>query len=79
MSVKQTTHSPRMASHRGAVEGQSLFCRHCTHELEAVSQIGVIPLHCELLVHPLRHVKSCGLQIGCAEPQSEFERHCTHV
>lgn len=76
-SIKQTTHCPRFVSHSGAADEQSLFWRHATHVLVVVLQSGAPPLHCPLLVHPERHVKSCGLQI-CDAPQSELARHCTH-
>jgi hypothetical protein len=36
-------------------------------------------VHCESLVHPARHSKSSGAQIGAVVPQSEFERHATQV
>jgi len=73
-SVTHTTQLPSpLQKAVGAL--QSLFCRHWTHELVCVSHSGALAEHCELLVQPDRHVKSCGSQMGCALPQSEFARH----
>jgi hypothetical protein len=76
----QTVHCPRFVSQTGAATPQSAFVAHAAHWLSVVLQMGVVPLHCALLVQPARHWKPCcGSQIGCAVPQSEFERHCTHM
>lgn len=76
--VRQATHCPSGEhSLSVACDAQSLSAKHCTHDDDVVSHKGASPWHCALEVHPGRHVKSCGLQMGCAVPQSVLSRHST--
>ncbi len=76
--MRHTTQRLSCVLQNGVGDWQSPFPVHWTHSLVVVLQMGAVAEHCELLVQPERHVKSCGSQIGCAEPQSEFARHSTH-
>jgi hypothetical protein len=80
-STRQIPQMPRCVSQSGAVDGQSLFCKHWTHVLSLVSQIFASWLFAQspLLEQPARQWNSFGSQMGCALPQSPFERHSTHA
>jgi hypothetical protein len=57
---------------------QSAAVAHCAQLEVAALQIGRVAGHCELAVQPVRHLSSCGSQIGAAAPQSLLERQATH-
>jgi hypothetical protein len=78
LSCAQTTHVPSVAQIFPGCCAQSLLPRHCTQDDVVASQSGASVWQPELLVHPVRHVKSCGSQMGFAAPQSPLLRHSTH-
>jgi hypothetical protein len=77
--VRHATHCPSGAhSLSTGCDAQSMLARHWTHDEVVVLHSGASPWHCAFEVHPARHVKSCGLQMGWAVPQSLLLRHWTH-
>jgi hypothetical protein len=75
---RQATHAPSGLQNLPGSEAQSVLLRHCTQLDVVVLHSGVSPEQPVLLVHPGRHVKSCGSHTGLAVPQSVLPRHCTH-
>jgi hypothetical protein len=77
MSLVHWTQRPR-GLHTGVdVPAQSVFDTHSTHDDVEVLQWGAGCPHCESWVHPTRHTKSVGSQIGAAVPQSAFDVQVT--
>lgn len=64
--------------HTGAVSGQSVLARHCTHSADLTLHSGAFCVHCALLVQPERQRSSWRSQIGVVPPQLAFDVHWTH-
>jgi hypothetical protein len=63
--ARQTAQVPSGPHSFPVCDAQSALLRHCTQVEFIVWQSGVpVLVHCEFEVHPARHVKSCGSQIG---------------
>ena len=75
---RQTAHVPSGAHSLPVCDAQSALVRHWTQVESVVWQNGAVAEHCAFEVHPARHEKSCGSQIGWAVPQSALLKQLTH-
>ena len=79
LQVADGTHRPPPPHTVPGRDAQSAFLVHGTQIDQLVAHVGLLPEHCESMVHPGMQVKlSRLLQMGCAPPQSALSRQATH-